>query len=397
MYKNFSFKVLSEYNKARTGILRTPHGMVHTPAFIFCATKASIKSLPMGAVRECGTQIILSNTYHLALQPGEDVVQSLGGLHKMMGWNGPILTDSGGYQIFSLGYGSVSEELKNKRKVTRASLLKIDENGARFRSHINGKMYYLTPEVSMGIQRKLGADLVVVLDECTPFHTSYEYTKQSMRLSTRWAQRSLTAFENFNDYTQALYCVLQGGVYSDLRKESCEFANNSNFFGNAIGGSLGAHKSEMYDTVSMTNELLDKKRPVHLLGIGNVVDVFHGALLGIDTFDCVYPTRIARHGSALVKPQNRNVSSKEYINLNNAEFRSSTKAIEECCTCYTCKNHSTGYLHHLLKARELLAYTLLTIHNIHFMNDLMQLIRRSIANRTLEKELELWCDGIRMN
>ncbi|MEH0831045.1 tRNA guanosine(34) transglycosylase Tgt [Anaplasma bovis] len=396
MYKNFSFKVLSEYNKARIGILHTPHGIVHTPAFIFCATKASIKSLPMGAVRECGTQIILSNTYHLALQPGEDVIQSLGGLHKMMGWNGPMLTDSGGYQIFSLGYGSVSEELKNKRKTNRASLLKIDEDGARFRSHINGKTYYLTPEVSMDIQRKLGADLVVVLDECTPFHTSYEYTKQSMRLSTRWARRSLTAFENFNDYTQALYCVVQGGVYSDLRRESCEFANNSNFFGNAIGGSLGACKSEMYDTVSMTNELLDKKRPVHLLGIGNIVDVFQGALYGIDTFDCVYPTRIARHGSALVKPQNRNVSSKEYINLNNAEFRNSTNPIEECCTCYTCKTHSTGYLHHLLKARELLAYTLLTIHNIHFMNNVMQLIRRAIASKTLEKELALWCEGIRM-
>ncbi|WP_249549032.1 tRNA guanosine(34) transglycosylase Tgt [Anaplasma phagocytophilum] len=391
MHRNFNFKVLLESGKARVGTITTPHGSIFTPAFIFCATKASIKSLNIQAVKECGTQIILSNTYHLMLQPGEEVVESLGGLHKMMSWNGPMLTDSGGYQIFSLGYGSVSEELKGKlRRSSGTSLIKIDESGARFRSYINGSTYHLTPERSVEIQRKLGADLVVVLDECTPFHTSYEYTNQSMLMSTRWAQRSLEAFKSTDDGSQALYCVIQGGVYSDLRKTSCEFANNSPFFGHAIGGSLGACKQQMYDIVSLTYDMLDKTRPVHLLGIGNVIDIFHGVLQGIDTFDCVYPTRIARHGAALVKPENRDIHGREYINLNSAKFRTSTDAIEQDCTCYTCRAHSKGYLHHLLKAKELLAYSLITIHNIQFMNDLMQLIRKSISNNNLQHELARW-------
>ncbi|MDB1135226.1 tRNA guanosine(34) transglycosylase Tgt [Candidatus Anaplasma sp. TIGMIC] len=390
MYKNFNFKILSETGKARVGIIRTPHGNIYTPAFIFCATKASVKSLDTRAVKECGTQIILSNTYHLMLQPGEDTVEQLGGLHGMTGWDGPMLTDSGGYQIFSLGYGSVSQELKGSLRQSNASLIKIDETGARFRSYIDGREYHLTPERSMEIQRKLGADLVVVLDECTPFHTSYEYTKRSMLMSIRWAARSLEAFKMSSAGTQALYCVIQGGVYEDLRQTSSDFANESPFFGYAIGGSLGSCKQQMYDTVSMTNGMLEKKRPVHLLGIGNVVDIFHGALNGIDTFDCVYPTRIARHGAVLVKPENRDMPGKEYINLRSPKFKNSLDPIEHDCTCYTCKTHSRGYLHHLLKARELLAYSLATTHNIHFMNSLMQLVRRAIMNHTLEQELKRW-------
>ncbi|QJC27380.1 queuine tRNA-ribosyltransferase [Anaplasma platys] len=390
MYKNFDFKVLIEHGNARIGSLRTPHGVISTPAFIFCATKASVKSLDMRAVKDCDTQIILSNTYHLMLQPGEKTVRTLGGLHKMTGWNGPMMTDSGGYQIFSLGYGSVSEELKGKQRRRGASLIKIAENGAYFRSYIDGSLRHLTPERSMEIQRMLGADLVVVLDECTPFHTSYDYTKESTLMSMRWATRSREEFERHDDGSQALYCVIQGGIYQELRQMNCEFANDAAFFGNAIGGSLGSCKQQMYDTVQMTNSMLDKGRPVHLLGIGNVVDIFHGALLGVDTFDCVYPTRIARHGAALVKPANRDNPSKEYINLNSAHCRGNIDPIESDCPCYTCKTHSRGYLHHLLKARELLAYSLITIHNIRFMNDLMQLVRRAIANRTLERELAIW-------
>ncbi|MFV9838539.1 MAG: tRNA guanosine(34) transglycosylase Tgt [Aaplasma endosymbiont of Hyalomma asiaticum] len=391
MYENFGFKILAESGKARVGILTTPHGTIYTPAFIFCATKASIKSLAMPAVQECGTQAILSNTYHLMLQPGADLVKSLGGLHKMTGWNGPMLTDSGGYQIFSLGYGSVSEELKGRRLLrNRSSIIKIDESGAYFRSYLSGELYHLTPEKSIEIQQKLGADLVVVLDECTPFHTSYEYTKKSMHMSTRWAQRSLEEFKKTHDGTQALYCVIQGGVYRDLRHVSCEFANNFPFFGNAIGGSLGACKQQMYDIVSLTSDMLDKKRPLHLLGIGNAVDIFHGALRGVDTFDCVYPTRIARHGAALVQPEHRDVLGREYINLHASKFKPDIEPIEQDCACYTCVNHSRGYLHHLLKAKELLAYSLITIHNVHFMNKLMQLVRKSITNGTLEEELTRW-------
>ncbi|MCU7611501.1 tRNA guanosine(34) transglycosylase Tgt [Anaplasma capra] len=395
LYKNFSFQVLLEHNKARVSVISTPHGVLYTPAFIFCATKASVKSLDIRTVRECGTQIVLSNTYHLMLQPGAETVASLGGLHGMLGWSGPMLTDSGGYQIFSLSYGSVSEELKGRRRRTNPSLIEIDEDGATFRSYIDGKVLRLTPEKSMQIQRMLGADFVVVLDECTPFYTSYEYTAKSMHMSNRWALQSLQEFQKTADGSQALYCVTQGGVYSDLRKVSCEFVNNLPFFGNAIGGSLGAHKQQMYDTVSLTTSLLSRNRPVHLLGIGNICDIFHGVISGVDTFDCVYPTRIARHGAALVKPENRTTPGKEYINLRNSEFRHSLDPIEGNCGCYTCKHHSRGYLHHLLKAKELLAHTLLTTHNVYFMNNLMQLIRRAIAGGTLEQEYAHWTNTCR--
>ncbi|AAV86785.1 queuine tRNA-ribosyltransferase [Anaplasma marginale str. St. Maries] len=390
LYQNFNFHVLLQHNRARVGVISTPHGVLYTPAFIFCATKAAIKSLDMKTVKECGTQIVLSNTYHLMLQPGAETVAALGGLHNMLGWKGPMLTDSGGYQIFSLGYGSVSEELKGKRRRANSSLIKIDESGAIFRSYINGQLHHLTPEKSMHIQRMLGADLVVVLDECTPFHTSYEYTAQSMHMSNRWALRSLEEFQKTGDGTQALYCVIQGGVHIDLRHVSCEFANSSPFFGNAIGGSLGSHKQQMYDTVSLTTSLLDKSRPVHLLGIGNVCDILHGVMNGVDTFDCVYPTRIARHGAALVRPENRISPDREYVNLYNSEFARSLAPIEQDCGCYTCNHHSRGYLHHLLKAKELLAYTLITIHNVYFMNSLMQRVRRAIAGETLEQEYEYW-------
>ncbi|QXK91822.1 tRNA guanosine(34) transglycosylase Tgt [Neoehrlichia mikurensis] len=393
MYKNFSFTISYKLANSRVGIINTPHGQVHTPAFIFCATKAAIKSLDIKTVSECNTQIILSNTYHLMLQPGENTIQKLGGLHKILGWNNPILTDSGGYQIFSLGYGSISDEIKGKRYNKRPkTLLEINETGAIFKSYINGQKYCLTPEKSINIQEKLGADLIVVLDECTPFNIDYEYTKQSMHMSNRWAIRSLEEFKKNYHGTQALYGVIQGGIYQDLRKISCDFINNMSFFGHAIGGSLGACKQQMYDTVSSTIEHLNKNKPIHLLGIGNIDDIFQGVKYGVDTFDCVHPTRIARHGAALVKVKNRyeKTKHKEHINLYNARFQEDTSPIEPDCLCFTCINHSKGYIHHLLKAQELLAYSLITIHNIHFMNNLMQSIRNAIINNTLEQEKNNW-------
>ena len=393
MYKNFDFKITHQYNNARLGTILTPHGTINTPAFIFCATKGAIKSVDISKIKELDTQIILSNTYHLMLQPGADIIEKLGGLHKVTGWNKPMLTDSGGYQIFSLGYGSVSHEIKNAgRSYGSRTLVSISEEGAVFKSYINGNLYHLTPEKSIQIQQKLGADLIVVLDECTPFHISYKYTKDSMNMSHRWAVRCIEQFKKNNNNSQALYGIIQGGVYEDLRIDSCHFTNDMPFFGHAIGGSLGACKQQMYDIVSFTTSKLDKNRPIHLLGIGNIDDIFQGVKLGIDTFDCVYPTRIARHGGALVKPKYRKeeTRTKEYINLRNQRFKIDTNPIESDCLCFTCCNHSRGYIHHLLKAQELLAYSLITIHNIYFMNNLMQSIRKAILNNTLEEEQNQW-------
>ena len=393
MYKNFNFKITHQYNNARVGIICTPHGIINTPAFIFCATKASIKSVDISKVKESNTQIILSNTYHLMLQPGEEIIKKLGGLHKVTGWNKPMLTDSGGYQIFSLGYGSVSKEIKSAgRHYSSKTLVAINEEGATFKSYINGNLYHLTPEKSIQIQQKLGADLIVVLDECTPFHISYDYTKNSMNMSHRWAIRCINQFKKNNDNSQALYGIIQGGIYEDLRTDSCDFTNNMPFFGHAIGGSLGACKQQMYDIVSLTASKLNKHRPIHLLGIGNIDDIFQGVKVGIDTFDCVYPTRLARHGGALVKVKHRKEETltKEHINLRNERFKTDLNPIESDCLCFTCSNHSRGYIHHLLKAQELLAYSLITIHNIYFMNNLMQSIRESILNNTLEEEQKKW-------
>ncbi|AHX04596.1 tRNA guanosine(34) transglycosylase Tgt [Ehrlichia japonica] len=393
MYKNFNFKITHQHNNARLGTIFTPHGVIDTPAFIFCATKAAIKSVDISKIKESNTQIILSNTYHLMLQPGEDIIEKLGGLHKITGWNKPMLTDSGGYQIFSLGYGSVSDEIKSAgRNHASRTLISISEEGAVFKSYINGSLYHLTPEKSIQIQQKLGADLIVVLDECTPFHVSYDYTKKSMNMSHRWAVRCIDQFKKNNDNSQALYGIIQGGVYEDLRINSCSFINDMPFFGHAIGGSLGACKQQMYDIVSLTTSNLDKNRPIHLLGIGNIDDIFQGVKVGIDTFDCVYPTRIARHGGALVKPKHRTeqARNKEYINLKNKRFKVDTNPIEPECICFTCCHHSRGYIHHLLKAQELLAYSLISIHNIYFMNNLMQSIRKAILNNRLEEEQNKW-------
>lgn len=390
--KCFAFSVHKQSGSARVGTIRTPHGDIETPAFIFCATKAAIKAADIERINEAGTQIILSNTYHLMLQPGEDTVAKLGGLHKMMGWNKPMLTDSGGYQIFSLGHGSVSDEIKGIRSKQK-TLIKINEDGAIFRSYINGKIYFLTPEKSIQIQQKLGADLIVVLDECTPFHVSKEYTEKSMLMSHKWAERCLTELEKSNCSKQALYGISQGGIYQDLRRESCDFINSLPFFGQAIGGSLGQSKQQMYDVVSFTIEHLKKDRPTHLLGIGGIVDIFHGVNLGIDTVDCVHPTRLARHGGALVKIKNRNSLSsqcKEHINLRNQQFELDENPIESDCSCFTCQRHSKAYIHHLLKARELLAYTLITIHNVFFMNKLMEAIRQAILEGRLDQERNNW-------
>jgi len=393
---NFTATNHSQTSKARLGKLSTPHGTIETPAFIFCATKAAIKGMTPQSMRQENTQIILANTYHLMLQPGPEIVKQMGGLHGFMGWDGPMLTDSGGFQIFSLGHGSVTEEIKRTRHSARPkSLLKINEEGAIFKSYINGKRYTLTPEKSIQVQQALGADFIVVLDECTPFHVDKSYTEQSMHLSHRWAQRSLQEFQKGQSGVQALYGITQGGVYPDLRKISADFVNNLPFFGHAVGGSLGANKTQMAEVVEMAMEPLDPSRPVHLLGVGGVSDIFYGVLQGIDTFDCVHPTRLARHGGALVTPRvwesmTEDPKRREHMNLRNARFREDPRPIDETCKCQTCKNFSRAYIHHLLKARELLALNLLTIHNVHFMNRLLAAIRQAISLNQLEEEKKKW-------
>ncbi len=379
-YPNFAFECVAQdaNTRARCGRLTTPHGVVETPAFIFCATKAAMRVATPQVLREEGTQFILSNTYHLMIQPGSERIEKLGGLQEFMGWRGPMLTDSGGFQIFSLGHGTVADEIKGRGRNRYAkTLLKIDEEGAVFRSYLNGEVLTLTPEKAITIQRQLGADIILVLDECTPFHVDKDYTVKSMQLTHRWAKRSFAEFERHNDGRQALYGITQGGTYEDLRSESTAFVNEQPFFGHAVGGTLGAHKEQMYDVIEWSMAGMRRDRPVHLLGIGGIRDIWHGVAMGIDTFDCVHPTRLARHGGALVRGE-----EKESINLRNARFKEDTQPLDPSCQCYTCRTFTRAYVHHLITSGEPLGYTLLAIHNIRFMNDVMTTIRTAIKDGT---------------
>lgn len=390
-YPNFSFVTSSRdpQSSAHTGTLSTPHGSIETPNFIFCATKAAIKAVSIDQVRTAGADIILSNTYHLLLQPGADIIARHGGLHKMMNWDRPMLTDSGGFQIFSLGHGGVAQEIKGNRGTTLPkTLLKIDEEGATFRSYVDGSVHQLTPEISIDVQRKLGADLILVLDECTPFHSSKDYTARSMELSHRWARRSLAEFDRGADGSQALYGIVQGGVHEDLRRESASFVAEQPFFGQAVGGSLGGNKEQMMAVVEMTMRHLNPNRPTHLLGIGGIGDIWHGVAAGIDTFDCVHPTRLARHGGALVQPWKN--EGKEHLNLKNARFKDDTSPLDPESDFPFSRDYSKAYIHHLLKAKEALGGIILTLHNISFMTRLAACIRKSIQNGSFPEERKRW-------
>lgn len=391
MYKNFKFEIItSREDRYRCGKLITPHGIIETPAFIFCGTKASVKGISPNQLHENETQIILSNTYHLFSYPGSKYIKLRGGLHKFMGWNGPMLTDSGGFQIFSLGHGSVADEIKGKRCGT-STLVKITEEGAVFKSYWDGSTQILTSEKSIKTQVELGADLIVSFDECTPYHSDKKYTEASMERSHRWEKRSLEQFKLMDNDSQALYGIIQGGIHEDLRKRSAEFVSENPFFATAIGGSLGANKTQMYEVVDMAFNGLDIARPIHLLGIGGISDIFKGISFGIDTFDCVHPTRIARHGGALVKAAYRDNPSREHINLKRSEYAEDDNPIEVDCDCSTCKSFSKSYLHYLLKAKELLAIQAIAIHNIRFMNKLMQEIRSGIKNNNINEIKSKWC------
>ena len=397
---NFSWKVkkTNKNNKARTGKISTPHGDIETPAFIFCATKAALKSFTTLEAKKNNTQIILSNTYHLMLQPGSELIAQHGGLHKFTGWDGPMLTDSGGFQIFSLGHGSVADEIKGRKtnSKNKKTLINLNEEGALFKSYIDGSTHMLSPEKSIEVQRNLGADFILVFDECTPYNVDKTYTSDSMLRSHRWSLRSINAFNSKLNYSpksgsagrQEMYGIIQGGIYRDLREESIEFNTEKiNTFGIAIGGSLGSNKDEMKNIVHFTSSKLDNTRPVHLLGIGDPRDIWDFVADGIDTFDCVSPTRIARHGSALVK------GKKGKINLKNVKYKNNLNPIDNECNCYTCKNFTLAYLYHLFSAQELLGLQLLTNHNIYFMNNLMKEIRSSIDNNDFDNAKKEWLNS----
>ena len=382
---DFSFKIIKKSKKswARTGILETPHGRIHTPAFISVATQASVKSLSPEDLENMGAEVILSNTYHLYLRPGAGIVKKAGGLHKFMNWKGPMVTDSGGFQVFSLGWGRVhkigkigffpgSEEFQEARlpgetRLQRPKFVKITENGVEFTSHLDGSKHFFTPEKSIKIQEDLGADIIFAFDECTSPLAGYDYTKRSIKRTHDWAVRCLKAKKRKD---QALFGIVQGGEYKDLREESLKFITSLPFDGIGIGGSLGKTRKDMFKILKRMHSFLPEGKPRHLLGIGRSEDLEHCVKLGMDLFDCVWPTRLARRGSLIVKSGR--------INIGNARYIKDFQPIEKGCHCYTCKNFTRAYISHLFRAKELLAYRLATIHNLYFTLKLMENIRNAI-------------------
>lgn len=341
--------------------ISTIHGDIELPCFIFCATRGALKTVPIELIPS-NTQVLLCNTFHL--QNHSPVIEKMGGVHKFMNWSKPLIADSGGFQIFSLGHGHIADEIKGIRKA-KSSVIKINEEGCTFKSPINGDLQFLDSEESVSIQHRLGVDLLISFDECTAFNSGYDYTKLSMERSKRWSLRSLNYFKTLGSPNK-MYGIVQGGTFKDLRDESIDFVNNNDFFGFAIGGSLGKTKPEMYDIVKYTSERLDRRRPIHLLGIGEMDDILELHPY-VETFDCVEPTRIARHGVAIV-PKGR-------INLKRSRFKEDDQPIDNSCGCITCSSYSRSYLHYLLRIHESLVFTLITTHNMYTMNRFMEDIR----------------------
>lgn len=368
-------------SRARAGALRTAHGDVRTPAFVPLATKASVRGLLPAEVSELGYEIVLGNTFHLHLNPGDERIAALGGLHEFMRWDKPIITDSGGFQVFSMGHGTVADEIKGRAPTgpdRAGKVLGIEEDGVRYRSYVDGSTRFMGPEDSMRIQANLGSDIALVFDECTPFNVEREYTARSTERSHRWLDRCLSWQAENGPADQLVYGIVQGGVYEDLRRDSTEQIAARACDGIAIGGSLGEHKEQMYEVVGWATETLHKAadlRPRHLLGIGEVDDLIEGVEMGIDTFDCVMPTRLGRHGVALVPdPLNR-----WRVDLTTAKWSDSDEPLMEGCPCPACAvGYSRGYLRYMTKARELTAMRLLTVHNLAFVARVMARLREAI-------------------
>ncbi len=370
--KNFKFEIIhkSKKSNARVGKIYTPHGEIDTPGFVAVGTNGTIKALSNDMVTNIGLQLMFCNTYHLLLQPGSAVIKNAGGVHSFINRKMPIITDSGGFQVFSLAYGGVASELKSKgTKKTDGSVLKITEDGVVFRSYRDGAKIILTPESSVQAQKDIGADIIIPFDELPPYHMKEIDLKKSLERTHRWEKRSLdTHLKNRNN--QAMYAVIHGGINKDFRIESCKYLTSLDFDGFAIGGSVGKNKAEMLEMLKTTMEHLPKSHPNHLLGIGDISSIKDSIPLGIDTFDSSYPTKAARHSLALTKNGGLKLTKAENIN--------NFGPIEPGCSCFTCQNYSLSYLHHLFKAKELTALSLASIHNLHFMVEYMKDVRDKI-------------------
>lgn len=362
----------SKKSAARVGKIYTEHGVIDTPNFVAVGTNGTIKSLDNETLEGVGLQLMFCNTYHLMLQPGSPVVKQAGGLHKFINRKLPIITDSGGFQVFSLAYGSVADELKSRgTKKQEGSVIKITEEGVLFRSYRDGSKVLLTPETSIGAQKDLGADIIIPFDELPPYHIEPEALKKSLARTHRWEKRSLDTHLK-NPQGQSMYGVIHGGIDHAMRKQSCEYLTALPFDGYAIGGSMGKNKQEMHDLLTVTLPLLPKEKPNHLLGIGDLDSIARCVPLGIDTFDSSYPTRAARHGILLTGEGDLKISKKAH--------EICFSPIEKNCECFTCKHYSVAYLHHLFKARELTYMTLATLHNLHYMVQLMRRYREAISS-----------------
>lgn len=373
----FSFELIhqSRTSRARVGRIHTPHGIIDTPGFVAVGTNATLKAIDNELVNAIGLQLMFCNTYHLMLQPGSDVIKKAGGLHTFINRKHPIITDSGGFQVFSLAYGTVHEELKSSgKKKHDGSVLKITEEGVVFRSYRNGDKVLLTPETSIAAQKDLGADIIIPFDELLPYHVTPHALKKSLERTHRWEKRSLDAHLS-NPNNQAMYAVIHGGVDKELRMYSCATLTQLPFDGYAIGGSLGKTRTEMVDMLSYTVPLLPEDKPNHLLGIGDLDSLDACIRLGIDTFDSSHPTKCARHGLLFTTAGN--------LKIMQSSNRESFIPIDPGCTCIVCQKYTRAYLHHLFKAKEVTAHQLATIHNLHFMVQLMANYRQRIMNDEL--------------
>ena len=367
MKKKKKFNIISVFEKTRTGLIETAHGNIKTPVFMPVGTLANVKSIFPRDLEELGIQIILGNTYHLMLRPGEKIIEKIGGIQKFMNWNKPVLTDSGGFQAWSL-----------------TKLREIDINGITFNSHLDGKKYRLTPEKSIQIQHSLNSNISMVLDECTEFPSTYKRTLDSLNLTKHWAEKSLLSFKKRNGYY--LFSIIQGGMYESLRKKSCDQLTGMEFDGYALGGlSVGESHKKMTKVVEFTTQFMPEDKPRYLMGVGRPVDIFKGVENGIDMFDCVLPTRFGRNGRAFS-------STLGEINLRNNCFANDFSPLDKNIDCYASKNFSKSYIHHLTKSKEILSSMILSLHNIAFYEKMMLDIRESIENKSFKKIMKKYLD-----
>ncbi|MEI6103496.1 MAG: tRNA guanosine(34) transglycosylase Tgt [Methanothrix sp.] len=409
-----SFEILRQDKEthARLGLIKTRRGDIETPYLVPVATMGSVRALGSDDLQSLGVQCTLANTYHLHLNPGDELIARFGGLHRFMGFDRPLFTDSGGFQAFSLGfarehniskignifpqdyrkkYDDRENETEGPKAAKKENLTKITDEGISFKSLADGAWHFLNAEKSMKIQSNLGTDIIMAFDECTSPLSDYDYTKKAMHRTHNWAEESI----RYHDKNQALYGIIQGGWFDDLRKESTQAISEKPFDGIAIGGSLGNSKQDMHQVLDWTIPRLDDDRPRHLLGIGEIDDIFECVARGIDTFDCVSPTRIARRGSLLLSPQaGGSQENKFHINIKNLQFKEDCRPVDPNCSCSTCRTYSRAYLRHLYVSRELSYFRLATLHNLHFMLRFMEDIRESLRTGTFAQLKEKWLTKI---